>query len=207
MELGDKHLKVQRASIGNTQVSGLEMSVNAMSMLAGTTSQDLENGRVLQLLNMVTPEELIDNEDYEGTYCVAYFFEYLLIGCLEICEDVKEECEKYGKVLEMKVPRPTGGSRQSTGVGKIFVKFDTPDSAGKALKALAGRKFADRTVVTTYFPEVNFKVPPLLHPTITNSHEGKFRSQRLVNVSPGHDNDSIYHHFPLTLLPISLITY
>ena len=67
---------------------------------------------------------------------------------------MKEECEKYGKVLEMKVPRPTGGSRQSNGVGKIFVKFDTPESAGKALRALAGRKFADRTVVTTYFSEV-----------------------------------------------------
>lgn len=68
MELGDKHLKVLRASIGHTQVSGLEMGVNAMSMLAGTTSQGLDEGRVLQLLNMVTPEELIDNEDYEGTY-------------------------------------------------------------------------------------------------------------------------------------------
>lgn len=77
---------------------------------------------------------------------------------LEICEDVKEECEKYGKVLDMKVPRPTGGSRQSNGVGKIFVKFDTPESAGKALRALAGRKFADRTVVTTYFSEVS--TPP-----------------------------------------------
>lgn len=66
MELGDKHLRVQRASIGNTQASGLEMGVNAMSMLAGTTSSGLEDGRVLQLLNMVTPEELIDNEDYEG---------------------------------------------------------------------------------------------------------------------------------------------
>ncbi|KAG4432439.1 hypothetical protein IFR05_012075 [Cadophora sp. M221] len=141
MELGDKHLKVQRASIGHTQVSGLEMSVNAMSMLAGTTSQGLDEGRVLQLLNMVTSEELIDNEDYE-----------------EICEDVKEECEKYGKVLEMKIPRPTGGSRQSNGVGKIFVKFDTPESAGKALRTLAGRKFADRTVVTTYFSEENFEV-------------------------------------------------
>jgi splicing factor U2AF subunit len=40
-------------------------------------------------------------------------------------------------------------------VGKIFVKFDTPESAGKALRALAGRKFADRTVVTTYFSEVS----------------------------------------------------
>ena len=70
MELGDKHLKVQRASIGFAQASGLEMGVNAMSMLAGTTSDNLEEGRVLQLLNMVTPEELIDNEDYEGTSCV-----------------------------------------------------------------------------------------------------------------------------------------
>jgi len=74
---------------------------------------------------------------------------------VEICEDVKEECDKYGEVLEMKVPRPSGGSRQSNGVGKIYVKYDTPDSARKALQALAGRKFADRTVVTTYFSEVS----------------------------------------------------
>ena len=74
---------------------------------------------------------------------------------LEICEDIKEECEKYGQVLEMKVPRPSGGSRQSNGVGKIFVKYDHADSARTALQALAGRKFADRTVVTTYFSEVS----------------------------------------------------
>lgn len=77
----------------------------------------------------------------------------------EICEDVKEECEKYGEVLEMKIPRPSGGSRQSNGVGKIFVKYDNADSARKALQALAGRKFADRTVVTTYFSEVS----PITH--------------------------------------------
>ncbi|EAW11942.1 splicing factor u2af large subunit [Aspergillus clavatus NRRL 1] len=137
MELGDRHLKVVRASIGMTQAVGLDMGVNAMSMFAKTTSQDLESGRVLQLLNMVTPEELMDNDDYE-----------------EICDDVREECSKYGKVLDLKVPRPSGGSRQSPGVGKIFVKFDTVESATNALKALAGRKFSDRTVVTTYFAEV-----------------------------------------------------
>ena len=71
MELGDKFLRVQRASIGVTQASGLEMGVNAMTMLAGTTSNDVEEGRVLQLLNMVTPEELIDNEDYEGESMLA----------------------------------------------------------------------------------------------------------------------------------------
>ncbi|KAH8602517.1 hypothetical protein B0O99DRAFT_360 [Bisporella sp. PMI_857] len=141
MELGDKHLKVQKASVGVTQASGLEMSVGAMSMLAGTTSTELEGGRVLQLLNMVTAEELIDNEEYE-----------------DIVDDVKEECGKYGTILEIKIPRPSGGSRQSNGVGKIFVKFDHPESALKALRSLAGRKFADRTVVATYFSEENFEV-------------------------------------------------
>lgn len=61
----------------------------------------------------------------------------------------------------MKVPRPSGGSRQSTGVGKIFVKYDNADSARTALQALAGRKFADRTVVTTYFSEVRIVFQPL----------------------------------------------
>ena len=72
----------------------------------------------------------------------------------EICEDVQEECEKYGKIVSMKIPRPSGGSRQSAGVGKIFIKYEDAESAKKALQALAGRKFADRTVVTTYFDEV-----------------------------------------------------
>ena len=73
MELGEKNLRVQRASIGIAQASGLEMGVNAMSMLAGTTSDNLEEGRVLQLLNMVTAEELIDNEEYEGK-CMRLVF-------------------------------------------------------------------------------------------------------------------------------------
>lgn len=72
----------------------------------------------------------------------------------EICEDVRDECSKFGTIVDLKVPRPSGGSKQSAGVGKIFVKFDSSESATKALKALAGRKFADRTVVSTYFPEV-----------------------------------------------------
>lgn len=63
------------------------------------------------------------------------------------------------------MPRPVGG-RQSAGVGKIYVKFDSTESATKALRALAGRKFADRTVVTTFFPEVGATSPkciPLSH--------------------------------------------
>jgi splicing factor U2AF subunit len=68
MQLGEGSLRVQRASIGSQQVAGLEMGVNAMSMLAGTQSSDLNESRVLQLLNMVTADELIDNDEYEGQF-------------------------------------------------------------------------------------------------------------------------------------------
>jgi splicing factor U2AF 65 kDa subunit len=66
MALGDQQLRVQRASIGVSQGGDIEMSVAAMSLLAGTTSADLAEGRVLQLLNMVSAEELINDEDYQG---------------------------------------------------------------------------------------------------------------------------------------------
>lgn len=156
MDLGNSKLKIQKASIGVTQVAGVEMGVAAMSMLAGTTATDSEESRVLQLLNMVTADELMDNEDYEGMWlCSVWLCEVLANFSLpEIVEDVQEECAKYGTVLEVKVPRPVGGSRQSAGVGKIFVKYETKEATKKALQSLAGRKFADRTVVTTYFPEV-----------------------------------------------------
>ncbi|KAL6868556.1 hypothetical protein J3F83DRAFT_737566 [Trichoderma novae-zelandiae] len=141
MDVAGKKLKVTKASIGPTQVANFDVGITAISGLASQKSNDIERSTVIQLLNMVTPEELLDSDDYE-----------------EICEDVQDECAKFGKVVELKVPRPTGGSRQSAGVGKIFVKFDSVESATKALTALAGRKFADRTVVSTYFPEENFEV-------------------------------------------------
>jgi hypothetical protein len=48
-------------------------------------------------------------------------------------------------------------------VGKIFIKFETPEVATKALRGLAGRKFADRTVVATYFPEASGPSLPFDH--------------------------------------------
>jgi splicing factor U2AF subunit len=71
----------------------------------------------------------------------------------DLREDVYDECSKFGAVVEVKIPRPAG-ARTSPGVGKIFVKFESTEGAQKALAALAGRKYADRTVVVTYFSEV-----------------------------------------------------
>lgn len=66
MDVGGKKLKVSKASIGPTQVANFDVGITAISGLASQTSTDAEKGRVLQLLNMVTPEELMDTEEYEG---------------------------------------------------------------------------------------------------------------------------------------------
>ena len=87
MELGDKHLKTTHASIGATQAAGLDMGVNAMSMFAKTTSADLETTRVLQLLNMVTADELINNDDYEGMYSLHKNRAVCGIGLMRDCRN------------------------------------------------------------------------------------------------------------------------
>lgn len=84
MELGDTSLRVRLASVGVKQAAGVELGVNAMAMMAGTTSTELEAGRVLQLLNMVTPEELMDSEEYEGmkwTLTFLLYKEYVADKC------------------------------------------------------------------------------------------------------------------------------
>lgn len=112
----------------------------------------------------------------------------------EICEDIRDECSKYGPVEDLKIPRPSGGSRMSNGVGKIYIKFDTVETAAKALRALAGRKFADRTVVSTYFGEVS-QTRTLLC-LRANSITARIRRQRVVKVPSGfqkHEFIKEYH--------------
>lgn len=88
---------------------------------------------VLCLMNMVTPDELEDEEEYE-----------------DIVEDVKEECGKYGIVRSLEIPRPIKGI-DVPGCGKIFVEFNSIIDCQKAQQALTGRKFSNRVVVTSYY--------------------------------------------------------
>lgn len=122
---------------------------------------------VLCLMNMVAPEELLDDEEYE-----------------EIVEDVRDECSKYGQVKSIEIPRPVDGL-EVPGTGKvgtvaskyrfvfrdvmksciscichhriisftllqIFVEFMSVFDSQKAMQGLTGRKFANRVVVTKY---------------------------------------------------------
>lgn len=86
----------QQTSINQTpvtlQVPGLNSSVTQMGGLPT---------EVLCLMNMVAPEELLDDEEYE-----------------EIVEDVRDECSKYGQVKSIEIPRPVDGL-EVPGTGKV----------------------------------------------------------------------------------------
>uniref|UniRef100_A0AAY5K7T7 RRM domain-containing protein n=1 Tax=Esox lucius TaxID=8010 RepID=A0AAY5K7T7_ESOLU len=136
MQLGDKKLIVQRASVGAKNANQAAI-IETPVMLQVPGLQRLQNSgiptEVLCLLNMVMPEELMDDEDYE-----------------EILEDIKEECCKYGSVRSIEIPRPIDGV-EVPGCGKIFVEYVSAADCQKAMQALTGRKFANRVVVTKYF--------------------------------------------------------
>jgi splicing factor U2AF subunit len=96
MDLGSMPLKISRACIGTQQVGG-EMSVNAMSMMAGTKANEFSNGRVLCLMNMITPAELMDGEEADGM-C-------FLTACLETASITNQiDIQKSSKTSPKSVP-------------------------------------------------------------------------------------------------------
>ncbi len=93
---------------------------------------------VVQLLNMITEEDLKDPEEYE-----------------DLCDDVREECGKYGVIKSMKIPRPSGYG-PVPGVGKVFLEYASTEDAGRAAVSLSGRRFASRTVVSSFFDPLRY---------------------------------------------------
>ncbi|XP_013107175.2 splicing factor U2AF 50 kDa subunit [Stomoxys calcitrans] len=137
MQLGEKKLIVQRASVGakNAQTNQTATAAPVTIQVPGLSNLNTSGPptEVLCLLNMVTPDELRDEEEYE-----------------DILEDIKEECNKYGIVRSVEIPRPIDGV-DVPGLGKVFVEFNSVMDCQKAQQALTGRKFSDRVVVTSYF--------------------------------------------------------
>jgi splicing factor U2AF subunit len=110
MQLGDKKLLVQRASVGakNATLSTINQTPVTLQVPGLMSSQVQMGGHpteVLCLMNMVLPEELLDDEEYE-----------------EIVEDVRDECSKYGLVKSIEIPRPVDGV-EVPGCGKVRVPF------------------------------------------------------------------------------------
>ncbi|KAI0727520.1 hypothetical protein C8Q72DRAFT_441448 [Fomitopsis betulina] len=166
MELGDKYLVVQRASIGakpgQSPIPGMYDQVEIPRPILPAGDVEGTDARILLMLNMVVPEELTDDQEYADLY-----------------EDIKEECSKFGAVEDLRIPRPVrrdkagwgDGGRESAiaaqrmdeaaGVGRVYVKYFEPHSAAQALKSLAGRSFAGRSIIATLLPDDSNTTPPL----------------------------------------------
>lgn len=96
--------------------------------------------RVIQLQNMVSPEDLMSDEFYKDLF-----------------EDVKFECENFGSMEHLEIPRPDKKTGSCTGdVGKVFVKFHYIRSAKRAQYKLNGRPYNRRTCVASFYPEDAF---------------------------------------------------
>lgn len=113
-------------------------SIAGLGSLGGPVAPSVPPSSVLVLSNMVTLDELKDDQDFE-----------------EIVLDTKEECEKFGTVVKVSIPRPAEGTNVA-GLGKCFVLFDCKEAALKAKDALHGRLFDNRTVTGTFMDEGKF---------------------------------------------------
>ena len=73
--------------------------------------------------------------------------------------DVLDEMVKFGSVIRTHVPRPPkyGGDPQiQQGLGKVYVRFESLKDAENAKKCLLKRRFNDRMVETSFYPEDKF---------------------------------------------------
>ncbi|KAH9034616.1 hypothetical protein EDB85DRAFT_1889742 [Lactarius pseudohatsudake] len=155
MTLGDRQLVVQRASVGAKagQPGFPDLPYEQFPeiprpiMPAGDVSDN--EARILLMLNMVTPDDLVDDDEY-----------------VEIVDDIRSEVSTYGAVEDIRIPRPAHGrghhpSDQANGVGRVYVKFVDAPGAAAAMKALAGRSFAGRSIIATLLGEDSQTTPPL----------------------------------------------
>ncbi|EFN54776.1 hypothetical protein CHLNCDRAFT_58050 [Chlorella variabilis] len=120
MRMGDRTLTVRRATEGQRQ----QAEQKQQDMYVGNTA------RVVKLSHAVTLEELGDDQEYG-----------------DIMEDMKEECGKYGTVVQVHIPRPAPPSAPPPpGLGKIIIEFAETPAAMAARNAMHGRKFGGRVV-------------------------------------------------------------
>ena len=165
MELGDKYLVVQRASVGakpgQPPIPGLTDYVEIPKPILPAGEDHTDDARILLMLNMVVPEDLADDQEYADIY-----------------DDIKEECDSYGPVEDLRIPRPVKKDKakwgdsgmsainaqradEAAGVGRVYVKYRSSLSASAAMKALAGRSFAGRSIIATVLTEDSQTTPPL----------------------------------------------
>jgi len=90
--------------------------------------------RCIRLDKMITSDMLEDDEEYK-----------------DVLEDIRLECERFGKVEQVKIPR-----QGEPNVGACFVLFADKEGAAKGQQMLHNRQFDGNSVVAAFIPETDF---------------------------------------------------
>ncbi|XP_050878614.1 splicing factor U2af large subunit B isoform X4 [Lathyrus oleraceus] len=157
LKMGDKTLTVRRATVsGHSKPEEDNIFARAQQHIAmqkialevvGLNIPGVERGpsneesptKVVCLTQAVTTEQLNDNGEYE-----------------EILEDMRDECCKFGTLMNVVIPRPNPNGELSAGIGKVFLEYSECSSSLAAKNALNGRKFGGNIVTAVYYPEEKY---------------------------------------------------
>ncbi|KAK7401491.1 hypothetical protein VNO78_13017 [Psophocarpus tetragonolobus] len=146
IKMGDKTLTVRRANQGANpqqpkpeQESILMHAQQQIALQKLMLQPALVATKVVCLTHAVSADELKDDEDYE-----------------EIVDDMRQECSKFGTLVNVVIPRPPPDGEPAPGVGKVFLEYVDIDGATKARAGLNGRKFDGNQVVAVFYPENKF---------------------------------------------------
>ncbi|ESW20610.1 hypothetical protein PHAVU_005G001300 [Phaseolus vulgaris] len=146
IKMGDKTLTVRRANQGANpqqpkpeQESILMHAQQQIALQKLMLQPALVATKVVCLTHAVSADELKDDEDYE-----------------EIVDDMRQECSKFGTLVNVVIPRPPHDGEPAAGVGKVFLEYVDVDGATKARAGLNGRKFDGNQVVAVFYPENKF---------------------------------------------------
>lgn len=106
-------------------------------------------------MNMFDPSDLFEDEEMQ-----------------RIEDDLRTECERFGPVNQIKIPRPSQIDQTehreieveqkvdqleqlyavTPGIGKIFVRFEHLKDAKIARFRLSGRQYNGKTLVASFYP-------------------------------------------------------
>ncbi|KAL5537865.1 hypothetical protein UlMin_046210 [Ulmus minor] len=159
LKMGDKTLTVRRATVSNTQSKPEQENILAQAQhhiamqkmvlqagginLPGVGMTLVGNGesptKILCLTEAISVDQLEDDQEYE-----------------EILEDMRDECSKFGIVVNVIIPRPNQNGESISGVGKVFLEFSDTVGCTNARNVLNGRKFGGNSVKAVFYPEERY---------------------------------------------------
>ncbi|XP_041696239.2 serine/threonine-protein kinase Kist isoform X2 [Coregonus clupeaformis] len=93
---------------------------------------------------------LHNDPKHRGTAETALLSPFFSIP-FDILEDMKEECQKYGSVVSLLIPK------ENPGKGQVFVEYANAGDSKEAQRLLMGRTFDGKFVVATFYPLSAYK--------------------------------------------------